>query len=972
MNPVEIFSYGSGDALFGLFNAIAAMMKHSTYTANMSIMLFIGFLAAGFAYALAPHLMIGWKWLFTVMLVFSLLVLPKVTVLINDKFTIAPPRVVDNVPFGLALLGSLTTSVSNSLTDLSETVFQAIPAATGIALPQELSYSQNGMTFGNRVLLQSRNASFVDPNFRTDVINYVRNCTFPDLASGYIKIEDWQKSTNLWAIINDSNPARFTTVRLPDAKLDVVACPDAYRQLNLKMPTNVQDTKSALSYALNVAMDPQNAVTRIDAQLERAYATLRIGNASQGAADLIRQNAMINVVRDAHLVQSRAMNDPAAMMLALSRAQGTAAANMAFRNSAVIQVQSMPVIRSGIEFALYALFPFVVLLLLISHGKTALMLVKSYAFTAIWIQLWPPMFAVVSYLVTISSAKEIEAAARLGVSAGTGLALYTADGIYSSTLSSTSVVSSMFVAVPLMAAAIVWGAERLVSFAASAGASAQRPIDNASSGASTGNVSMGTMSADQLKMAPINSSPYMRESSDIFGKSMTGFGVGQGGVDRFMSNISQLPTSLSFGQGEATKFAESSKNSLALSEKQSERASESRATALSEAMAVQEQFNKSTERSGGSSINNSTGEKDSLKSLMEISQQVNRKLGLDESSTVGKSITASASAGVVIAGSGAKYGVEGKSLSQQKLSEAFDFAKSAATKAGIDNTKEVANTFSSSDAYSWAKRSGATGTSGYDASMRESTEYAKASEKSLTESKEQSKVSEVMRDWSSGLKTDRSNWVAQEMTNRGMMQDYNRASPETQTAMVLKLAQDYARPGGMEIDGVYVPMRGPDPRPGVDLKGEYAQLGVAQGFTSVDNTWNANRNTIVGRQSQAGVSQTNTINDDVGRQVAAASANTQSTINNGRDSVVANNNARVAEYNKGTRYDNVSEHHKNIHGGKNAQDQFTKVYDDNNRPKKQDMQGGPDKPKETPQLNKPPEGMKSWSDMIPTNDPNKK
>jgi conjugal transfer mating pair stabilization protein TraG len=869
--------------------------------------------------------------------------MPKVTIQVVDRFSTAPPQIVDNVPLGLAMLGSLTTSVANTLTELTETVLQRIPGPGGAQMPEELAYSKHGMVFGNRVVNHTATSTFNDPLFRTDIINYLRNCTFPDLANSYIKPQDWQTSTNVWALLNDSNPARFTTIRLTNGKLDVVPCPDAYRTLDARMPANVETTKAQMAYALNVGLDPQSAVTRIDPQIERAYATLRISEAARGAADLIRQNAMINAVRDAHLVQNQAMNDPAAMMLALARAQGVAAANVSMKNSASIQAQSMPVIRSSLEFALYALFPFVVLMILMSYGKTALTLIKSYAYVAIWIQLWPPMFAVVNYLITLNSAQELAAAARM-TGGASGLALYTADTIYSASLSSSAIVSSMFVAVPIMAAAIVWGAERLVSFAGASVSSAQRPMDNASSQASSGNANFGNVTADQLKQAPMQQSPYMSQQQDVFGTMSRGIGASAENVMRYNATISQLPTTVSMGMAESQKFSESSKQSLAFSEQQSEKATESRAAALAEAMSIQSQYNTSSERTAGSSATNSTREGKALNEMMEVSKNVNRMLGLSEDSTVGRTLTGTAGLGGSLnlnktaaktdslkssageKGSSAsetssysstsqgrlvadlKGSAEAKSTSSQKMQEAFDYARGALEKAGVTNAKEVADAFQQSNAYSWAKRSGVSGASGFDASMRESSTYEKSSVKSLQESEEQARMSEAMRDWTNRTESNASNWIAQEMWSRGLLDKYKRADPEEQMAIVSRLAKAYAEPGGGEVNGKWRPNAGLGVSPSTvpnwseknRLRELYGDSKVGGSSAQPDAAWSGYKGRIGGMQDRASVRPESAVQDDVGASFAAGAARTAGAVSGGEARVVGGFNKRVEDYNEGT------------------------------------------------------------------------
>jgi conjugal transfer mating pair stabilization protein TraG len=85
--------------------------------------------------------------------VFSVLIVPRVTVGVVDKTGGSAVKVVANVPFGVAFLGSVTSTVGHTLTGLFETAFQVIPGVG--ALPSELSYEKNGLMFGNRLIRET-------------------------------------------------------------------------------------------------------------------------------------------------------------------------------------------------------------------------------------------------------------------------------------------------------------------------------------------------------------------------------------------------------------------------------------------------------------------------------------------------------------------------------------------------------------------------------------------------------------------------------------------------------------------------------------------------------------------------------------------------------------------------------------------------------------------------------------------------
>lgn len=51
----EIYAYQNSDSLFGIFNAIAAIMGSGTYASALAAVAFCGFLAALAAYAFVPE-----------------------------------------------------------------------------------------------------------------------------------------------------------------------------------------------------------------------------------------------------------------------------------------------------------------------------------------------------------------------------------------------------------------------------------------------------------------------------------------------------------------------------------------------------------------------------------------------------------------------------------------------------------------------------------------------------------------------------------------------------------------------------------------------------------------------------------------------------------------------------------------------------------------------------------------------------
>ncbi|MEO3715635.1 conjugal transfer protein TraG N-terminal domain-containing protein [Roseateles flavus] len=514
----EIYAYQNSASLFGIFNAAAAVHAAGDYKSAIAAVAFCGFVAALIAYAFAPEKLQGWKWLGSVMLVFSLLIVPKVTVGIVDKTGSSPVQVVDNVPFGAALLGSLTSTIGHTLTGLFETTFQTIPG-TG-ALPAELAYERNGLMFGSRLIRETSNVVFQDPNFRMDLVNFIHNCTTYDLLDGTLAPNDFSTSDDVWPLMARPNPARFTPLTATSSST-IETCPTAYQNLNGRLPAQLSKIQGQLAFQLNPTLPGAAAAAAIAGQIQQAYLKNSIATASATAADLIRQNAMLNAIADTGKLVGQKINDPASVVLAMGRAQGVAQQNAAWINAGKVAEQALPVFRNVIEAVTYALFPLLVLLLLLTSGRETLLAFKGYANVLIWIQLWPPLYAVLNYMASIYAAYDIAAAADLGTGLK-GLTLQTASSIYSRTISGEAIVGYLSISIPFLAWAALKRMESFGSAIVGGITGLQSMVGSSTGSAALGNNSLGNVSMDQLQLAPNRTSSFMSSwQSDTTGDTFS-------------------------------------------------------------------------------------------------------------------------------------------------------------------------------------------------------------------------------------------------------------------------------------------------------------------------------------------------------------------------------------------------------------------------------------------------------------------
>jgi conjugal transfer mating pair stabilization protein TraG len=670
----EIYAYQNSESLFGIFNAAAAIHASSDYLAAVAAVAFCGFVAALIAYAFAPEKLQGWKWLATVVLVFSILIVPKVTVGIVDKTGGAPVKVVDNVPFGIAMLGSVTSTIGHTLTGLFETAFQVIPGQG--ALPSEFAYEKNGLMFGNRLIRETGNVVFQDPNFRTDLINFIHNCTMYDLIDGTISPSTFSSSGDVWPLMATPNPARFSTITASGSGVDVGTCPDVYANLNGRIPAQISLIQGRLAFQLNPTLPGAAAAAAIAGQIQQAYLKNSIADASATAADLIRQNAVLNAINDTSNIIGQKVNDPAAMVLAVGRAQAVAQQNASWLNYGKVAEQALPVFRNVIEAVTYALFPLLVLLLLLTSGRETMLAFKGYAAILIWIQLWPPLYAVLNYMASIYASYDLAAAADLGAGLK-ALSLQTASTIYSRAISGEAVVGYLAISIPFIA----WAAlKRMENFGTAlvGGLSGLQGVLSGSTGAAaTGNVNMGNVAMDQTQLAPNRTSAFMSSlqndltgntfsSNALTGRTAVSLLRNQGFASRVVSmRVSEQDVTQASRQADAARGDAVSANT-------------ERAAALTQTFSRGLAKLRSSRNSSGTASSSFEQMGETLNRLDQISKSVAGSTGLTQSQVAQIAFGASghlgvntAVAGAEIQARGGKNYSSGISAAQQKVLNAL-------------------------------------------------------------------------------------------------------------------------------------------------------------------------------------------------------------------------------------------------------------------------------------------------------------
>ncbi len=499
----EVYAYWNVAELEAMFNAVASIMGSGDYLGLLRTMAIVGIIVVIIATLTGRERLDGmWKWLFFLAIFQSMLLIPKVTVTIVDRTGNEPPRAVANVPIGLGAFAHSMSKVGDWLTGAFETVF---------SLPDDVKFRKNGTLFGHRVLSERLAVKSGNPVLTSNLLEFYRECVAPDLATGYIRMkEDILEVNNIWASLNGkTNPARLVTLRdtTDPTIMSTVGCDVAYQSLTTQINAESSRQITLLGSRLYPKMSQADAGAAILGSL--ATSTNYLLGVSASAQDAVKQAIVANFMIDAQYMLPAQIGDAASAQTNLAMAQSLRSTSDSYKLMARVAESTMPKVRNAIELVQYAIFP-VFLLFVVLSGHQAGGIIKSYAASLFWIQLWAPLYAVMNFIITMYSRSQYT-----NGSAGSGLSIEQMSFLNTAIVSDQAIAGMLVISIPAIAAAIVKGGEVGLQSVAGLVAPPRDPEKIASALAmgnmQMGNASLNNVSHDTMKGLAVDMNPSLRQ-----------------------------------------------------------------------------------------------------------------------------------------------------------------------------------------------------------------------------------------------------------------------------------------------------------------------------------------------------------------------------------------------------------------------------------------------------------------------------
>ena len=386
-----IYSIGDSAFLQAILNAVAMIASTGDYRMAGGIGGLLGILFMAFR-SLAQWDGRGLRYQDMLMAIFLYLTLfvPGVTVDIEDAYT-GQVRVVNNVPFGPAVTGSILSNVGYRMTYLFEQGFSTPSMSQhGFAdALQTLTAIRKNLL--SRIELGKANAPSSGSDIENSVVNYVKECTLTGVDLHLIALDDILRSPNmLQGLRFDSNI--YTTEIYTGGKPSVLSCSDAWSPLqDLVEHQGIAAIQERLSGALGVTSGAE-----VQNRLQTALDALTKGQVY--AMDYMLSATLLPMFEKGIVGRHE---DSLHWNRAAMVEQAIQQRNAQWTGEQSLFTRIVRPMMAWIEGFSYAITPFMAFAVML--GARGIQMTGQYVLMLLWIQLWMPILAIINLYITLSA-----------------------------------------------------------------------------------------------------------------------------------------------------------------------------------------------------------------------------------------------------------------------------------------------------------------------------------------------------------------------------------------------------------------------------------------------------------------------------------------------------------------------------------------------------------------------------------------
>lgn len=205
-----VYSYGNIDILWRTFNALSMICaSDSTYFTSVSkFALTVGGLWAACRAIFKGNIGIfATQWFFPTFFLFVFMFVPKTTVWLKDEVANQQYKI-DNIPAGIAIITSISTSLSHALAERIETYFRV---ASPVNQLSDFPPGQTSIMFGAKAVGKIKEIQIQNPNTLNNTKEFLRQCFLKPYIIGDLqgKKSLALESENILQFIEENMPNNF-------------------------------------------------------------------------------------------------------------------------------------------------------------------------------------------------------------------------------------------------------------------------------------------------------------------------------------------------------------------------------------------------------------------------------------------------------------------------------------------------------------------------------------------------------------------------------------------------------------------------------------------------------------------------------------------------------------------------------------------------------------------------------------------
>lgn len=382
MIHLTVHAYGYSELIIQVLNGIAKFRSSGAFDSIIGFMT----LAIGTYYALlmastsAPE---GWKIHFRKLLAtlafVCVLMLPKISMLVQDHVAKKPPRPVDNIPLAFALPVGVMEQWGFVLTKGFEQAFNWSGAK------RVNSYSEYGMIFPARLAKDMSEARMRDPEVVANVHSFIDRCILVRGMIGYpFTLEEVRASKDIWGLVRSKTRGVVTKwTKYEHGARSLQNCTQGVEYIDSKLKDQGKDL---LDYLMPKYHYGKTQTVKFLEDIGLVFG----GGERADAAKLITHHLMLNALDDV-------VNAYEGMAYGIARAKTQYEANSWV--SGATASWSLTGMLALFKVIVYASFLIVLPMMILGGGGRRY---GMWITTVFSLTLWPPLLAVINMVRTFA------------------------------------------------------------------------------------------------------------------------------------------------------------------------------------------------------------------------------------------------------------------------------------------------------------------------------------------------------------------------------------------------------------------------------------------------------------------------------------------------------------------------------------------------------------------------------------------